>query len=99
MIKSDCKEDKTYTKVLLPMAPSQAIEMTPPPRLNQPCVNGYLEGPSGKIPKVSSSLEWEDHWGTIKARSGVGRMHYTVDPGLYALGQPDEDSPVLVTAP
>jgi acetyl-CoA decarbonylase/synthase complex subunit gamma len=25
-------------------------------------------------------------------------MHYTVDPGLYALGQPDEDSPVLVTA-
>jgi acetyl-CoA decarbonylase/synthase complex subunit gamma len=25
-------------------------------------------------------------------------MHYTVDPGLYALGQPDEKSPVLVTA-
>jgi acetyl-CoA decarbonylase/synthase complex subunit gamma len=25
-------------------------------------------------------------------------MHYTVDPGLYALGQPDEESPVLVTA-
>jgi acetyl-CoA decarbonylase/synthase complex subunit gamma len=25
-------------------------------------------------------------------------MHYTVDPGLYALGEPDEKSPVLVTA-
>jgi len=25
-------------------------------------------------------------------------MNYTVDPGLYALGQPDEQSPVLVTA-
>jgi acetyl-CoA decarbonylase/synthase complex subunit gamma len=25
-------------------------------------------------------------------------MHYTVDPGLYALGKPDEKSPVLVTA-
>ncbi len=25
-------------------------------------------------------------------------MHYTVDPGLYALGRPDEKSPVLVTA-
>ena len=25
-------------------------------------------------------------------------MHYTVDPGLYALGQPDEKSPVFVTA-
>jgi len=28
----------------------------------------------------------------------VGRMHYTVDPGLYALGEPNERSPVLVTA-
>ncbi len=25
-------------------------------------------------------------------------MHYTVEPGLYALGKPDENSPVLVTA-
>ncbi len=25
-------------------------------------------------------------------------MHYTVDPGLYALGRPDEKSPVLATA-
>ena len=25
-------------------------------------------------------------------------MHYTVDPGLYALGEPDEKAPVLVTA-
>ena len=25
-------------------------------------------------------------------------MHYTVEPGLYALGKPDEGSPVLVTA-
>ncbi len=25
-------------------------------------------------------------------------MHYTIEPGLYALGEPDEKSPVLVTA-
>ena len=25
-------------------------------------------------------------------------MHYTVDPGLYALGEPDGESPILVTA-
>ena len=25
-------------------------------------------------------------------------MHYTVEPGLYAVGKPDERSPVLVTA-
>lgn len=39
-----------------------------------------------------------DRLGTIKARWGIGRMHYTVDPGLYALGTPDGNSPVLVTA-
>ncbi len=100
MTKRCCNGDMPDTKDLLPIAPDEAIEATSirPPRLDQPCVNGYLEAPSGKIPKVSSSLEWQDHWGTIKARSGVGRMHYTVDPGLYALGQPDEDSSVLVTA-
>jgi CO dehydrogenase/acetyl-CoA synthase delta subunit len=98
MTKRDCRGDMPDTKILLPMAPTQAIEVIPPPRLNQPCVNGYVEGPSGKIPKVSSSLEWKDHWGAIKARFGLGRMHYTIDPGLYSLGQPDKDSPILVTA-
>ena len=34
----------------------------------------------------------------MKARWGVGRMHYTVEPGLYALGNPDHKSPVFVTA-
>ena len=40
----------------------------------------------------------QDRWGAIKARWGVGRMNYLVEPGLYALNNPDEDSPVLVTA-
>jgi hypothetical protein len=52
----------------------------------------------GEMPQVSSTLTWADHWGTIKARWGVGRMHYTVDSGLYALGSPDAMAPVLVTA-
>ncbi len=52
----------------------------------------------GDVPKISSALVWADRWGGIKARWGVGRMHYTVDPGLYALGDPDDQSPVLVTA-
>ena len=50
------------------------------------------------MPQVSSSWTQADYLGTFKARWGIGRMHYTVDPGLYALGQPDEKSPVLVTA-
>jgi acetyl-CoA decarbonylase/synthase complex subunit gamma len=47
---------------------------------------------------VAAQLQLCDHWGTIKARFGVGRMDYAIDPGLYALGNPDESSPVLVTA-
>jgi hypothetical protein len=34
----------------------------------------------------------------VKVRCGIGRMNYRVDPGLYALGNPDERAPVLVTA-
>jgi hypothetical protein len=39
-----------------------------------------------------------DRVGAWKARWNVGRMDFRVDPGLYALGEPDADSPVLVTA-
>ncbi|MCJ7542113.1 MAG: hypothetical protein MUO88_20885 [Desulfobacterales bacterium] len=66
--------------------------------MNQPFIIGSVQTPTGDIPKISSDLSWPDHWGSIKARWGVGRMHYTVDPGLYALGEPNEQSPVLVTA-
>ncbi len=31
-------------------------------------------------------------------RWGIGRNNYRVDPGIYSLGQPDEQSPVLVSA-
>lgn len=68
------------------------------PGLNQPFVEGSVETKVGNIPRVSSELVWADHWGTIKARWGVGRMRYTIEPGLYALGDPDEHAPVLVTA-
>ena len=66
--------------------------------MKQPFIIGSVQTPVGVVPKISSSLVWADKWGSIKARWGVGRMHYTVDPGLYALGDPDDQSPVLVTA-
>jgi CO dehydrogenase/acetyl-CoA synthase delta subunit len=68
------------------------------PDLNQPFTIGSVQTPVGVVPKISFHLRGSDHWGTIKARWGVGRMHYTVDPGLYALGEPDDQSPVLVTS-
>ena len=68
------------------------------PSLGQPFVIGSIQTPVGMIPQISYSLVWKDHLGTFRARWGVGRMHYTIEPGLYALGQPDKDAPVLVTA-
>ena len=68
------------------------------PSSNQPFVIGSIETPVGAAPKVTSVLTWQDKWGTIKARWGVGRMDYTVEPGLYALGNPNDESQVFVTA-
>jgi hypothetical protein len=68
------------------------------PRSSQSFVVGTVETPVGAVPQITSILQWDDHWGTIKARFGVGRMGYAVDPGLYALGNPDGNSPVFVSA-
>jgi hypothetical protein len=68
------------------------------PSLKQPFVTGLIETSVGPVPQVCPSLTWADRCGTYKARWGVSRMHYTIEPGLYALGKPDEGSPVLVTA-
>lgn len=68
------------------------------PRIDQGFVIGSVSTPAGDVPRVSSELQWWDHWGSVKARWGVGRMDYAIDPGLYALGNPDRESPVLVSA-
>lgn len=47
---------------------------------------------------VSSCLSGRDYWGTFRVRLGSCRMTYTVEPGLYAINSPDDESPVLVTA-
>ncbi|MBS3907502.1 MAG: acetyl-CoA synthase subunit gamma [Syntrophaceae bacterium] len=57
-----------------------------------------MQTSAGLVPQVSSSLTRSDHLRAFKARWGIGRMNYTVEPGLYGLGQPDDRSPVLVTA-
>jgi hypothetical protein len=41
---------------------------------------------------------WRDVLGGWRVRWGMGRMRYRVAPGLYRVGEPDKQSPVLVTA-
>ena len=59
---------------------------------------GSIQAKTGTVPRISSTLSGADYRGTIKARWGVSRMRYTIEPGLYALGNPDEHTPILVTA-
>ena len=50
------------------------------------------------ITSVSTKLTFKDFFGACKARWGIGRMDYKIEPGLYAVGKPDDNSPVLVSA-
>lgn len=58
------------------------------------CCSGDVE----QTNVVSTSLLPKDYLGAFKARCGIGRMDYKVDPGLYEVGKPDGESPVLVSA-
>jgi CO dehydrogenase/acetyl-CoA synthase gamma subunit (corrinoid Fe-S protein) len=51
-----------------------------------------------KIRAAATELSALDIWGARKVRFGAGRMNYKIEPGLYAVGKPDENSPVLVSA-
>jgi hypothetical protein len=61
-------------------------------------ITGEVETPVGRIPRVATDLNRLDKLGTIKVRAGLQRMHYSIDPGLYAVGNPTADSPVFVSA-
>jgi acetyl-CoA decarbonylase/synthase complex subunit gamma len=61
-------------------------------------VIGWIATRPGQIPVVSTVLGRSDRWGRVRAMLGAGRMDYRVEPGLYAVGGPSENSPVMVTA-
>ncbi|MBF8264240.1 MAG: CO dehydrogenase/acetyl-CoA synthase gamma subunit (corrinoid Fe-S protein)-like protein [Dehalococcoidia bacterium] len=61
-------------------------------------ITGSLETVAGNIPQISTKLTLMDILGFWRMRWGIGRMNYKVEPGLYAIGSPGPDSPVLVSA-
>jgi len=60
------------------------------------CDNSATEVNTG-IP-TTPFLKWRDILGSIKVRWGIGRDNYRVEAGLYRIGHPNAESPVLVTA-
>lgn len=59
---------------------------------------GWIDTKAGKIPKVSTKLSRSDKCGTFKVRCAINRMNYKVEFGIYAVGNPNEDSLVFVSA-
>lgn len=66
--------------------------------MNTSYIIGEIPAVFGPIPQVSTQWTVADTLGAMRVRWNVGRMHYTVDPGLYAVGHPDAESMVFVTA-
>lgn len=66
--------------------------------MDQPFVVGSVSSGEREIPQIRSDWTYSDRFGAVKTRWAVGRMRYAVVPGLYALGDPDPSSPVLVSA-
>lgn len=63
-----------------------------------PFVSGWIVSRGGRIPQVSTRLTTGDRFEHWQMRWGIGRSRYSIAPGLYAVGHPDQDSRVLVTA-
>jgi len=61
-------------------------------------VEALVDTPAGPAPSVNTTLTRTDLMGTIRARIGFRRNLYKIAPGLYAVGKPDAQSVVLVTA-
>lgn len=61
-------------------------------------VKDSIETVAGPVYRITSTLTREDLFGSFKVRWGIGRMNYSISPGLYAIGNPDNSSPVMVSA-
>jgi hypothetical protein len=66
--------------------------------LRRPWIERFMLYNGRTIPVAATTVKASDLWGGIKARLGIGRMRYSVLPGLYAVGTPAAGSDVYVTA-
>ena len=66
--------------------------------MDQSFITGTYSIGAVNVPLVSAKWSREDRWSTLKVRWSVGRMQYKVRPDLYAVGKPDRNSRVFVTA-
>lgn len=65
---------------------------------NDHWIIGEIKTEAGMVPQISTHRVFKDLIGSCKVRWGINRMKYRINPGIYAVGTPDKDSIVLVTA-
>ena len=63
-----------------------------------PWATGTIMTPAGIVMKVSTDWSRGDNWGRIRSRISAYSMKYAIIPGLYAIGEPNKDSDVFVSA-
>lgn len=61
-------------------------------------LSGQIETTIGPVNILTTELKSIDKIHNIGVRLGIGRNDYKVPSGIYAIGSPNEESPVLVTA-
>ncbi len=61
-------------------------------------VTGEIHTSKGNVPVISTILQYKDMFGAWKVRWNIGRMNYKISPGIYAVGNPNQTSPVLVSS-
>lgn len=61
-------------------------------------MEGFIETAIGPVPVAATRPSLRDRMQTVLARIGPIRNTYAIPPGLYAVGSPSAESPVLVSA-
>ncbi|MGD2092626.1 MAG: mercury methylation corrinoid protein HgcA [Candidatus Aminicenantes bacterium] len=97
-MKSEKKETSCCASSVLTTCCSPKQQVNQPLDVSGDYIIGWTDTEAGKIPTVSTRLNKADKWDSLKVRLSINRMNYKVQPGLYAVGKPEADSPVLVSA-
>lgn len=82
---------------LNPLDQKNNEEIIPYDILEHAIVKWVQQGPLN-VPIVTTELSNKDYLGTLKIRCGFSRDQYKIPTGLYGIGQPGQDSEVLVSA-
>lgn len=61
-------------------------------------LQSYISVSGTSVPVVLTDLNYKDYFGAMMVRWGINRNNFRVEPGLYAVGAPDDSSDVFVTS-